>query len=75
MNDFDTGLNSVPPHSSVLHYRDPVVYNKKLKIIGELETKKLAQILSKFICLALKIDGSADRQNKDNKFVVVQYDL
>jgi hypothetical protein len=34
-NDSDTDLNSCHPHSSALHYRDPVVCKEMLQIVSE----------------------------------------
>lgn len=43
--------------------------------IGELEMNNVAQLLSTFICAALQMDDSADRQNKDKGVVFVRYVL
>jgi hypothetical protein len=40
-----------------------------LQIIN-LEVKKVVQLLSTAICVALQIDGSVDQQNGENMFVM-----
>lgn len=71
--DWEANIDSFQPPSMALHYRDPVVYAEMLEIVGSLEMKKAGEQLSKAICIALQVDGSTDRQNKDNKFVVARY--
>jgi hypothetical protein len=46
-----------------------------LQISGKLEKKKVVQLLSMATCAALQTDGSTNWQNKDNKFVTLQYIL
>jgi hypothetical protein len=71
--DWDVELDNYNPPASVFHYRDPVVYSEMLHVIAEIDMKKVAECLKQALCVAIQIDGSADRQNTDNKFVVARY--
>ena len=59
--------------SSVYHYRDPEAYSEMLGVIAAEETKALAEQLQKCVSFSLQVDGSVDKQQLDNKFIVVRY--
>jgi hypothetical protein len=53
-SDLDTDLNSLDPHGSALHYRDPIAYNEMQQIAGETEVE-----VPKLLPTALCRGGSA----------------
>ena len=44
-----------------------------LGVIAAEETKALAEQLQKCVSFSLQVDGSVDKQQLDNKFIVVRY--
>ena len=71
----DAEFDNYNPPASTFHYRDTVTFSGMLHIIGQLEMKKVAECLKQALCVAIQIDGSADRQNIDNKCVVARHIL
>ena len=67
-------VNFVPfnPSASAFHYKDPMVYAQMKSIVGKLEKKKVAEQLNKALCFSIQIDGSADRQQIDSKFITAR---
>lgn len=61
------------PSEENLRYRNPAGYNEMLEIISELEMEKVLKKINSCICYSLQIDGSVDRQQKDNKFSTLRY--
>ncbi|KAK5647428.1 hypothetical protein RI129_002320 [Pyrocoelia pectoralis] len=57
----------------IIHYRDPVVYSEMLHILEDRERRKLGDIISRSLCYSIQIDGSTNRENKDNKFLIDRY--
>ena len=57
------------PNESEFRYRNPVTYTEMKKIIGHLQTRKLAKTLNESLSYSLQIDGSADRMQVDSKFI------
>ena len=67
-------VNFVPfnPSASAFHHKDPMVYAEMKSIVGKLEKKKVAEQLNKALCFSIQIDGSADRQQIDSKFITAR---
>ena len=59
--------------SSLYHYRDPVTYAEMRSIVAKLQMEKAATDLKKCLCFSVQIDGSADRQQIDSKFVTARF--
>ena len=57
------------PQASYYHYRDPALYAELRNIIAKLEMRKVAQSLKDCLCYSVQIDGSADKQQVDSKFL------
>ena len=58
--------------SSVYHYRDPVTYAAMRDIVAKQEMKKTADVLKHCLCFSVQIDGSADKQQVDSKFITAR---
>ncbi|KAK5640471.1 hypothetical protein RI129_011282 [Pyrocoelia pectoralis] len=50
-----------------------MVYSEMLHMFGDSERRKLGDIISRSLCYSIQINGSTDRQNKDNKFLIARY--
>ena len=59
--------------SSFYHYRDPVTYAEMRNIVAKLQMEKAATELKKCLCYSVQIDGSADRQQIDSKFITARF--
>ena len=59
--------------SSFYHYRDPVTYAEMRNIVTKLQMEKAATELKKCLCYSVQIDGSADRQQIDSKFITARF--
>ena len=57
------------PPASCYHYRDPILYAEIRNIIAKLEIRNVAQFLKHYLCYSVQIDGSADKQQIDSKFI------
>ena len=71
--DMDAPFVSYSPSASDLHYRDPLVYQEMLEVVGDMQKQSLREELKSAIAFAIKLDGSADRRMVDNKFTSVRY--
>ena len=58
---------------SLYHYRDPVTYAEIRDIIGQQEMKKSSELLEDCLCCSVQIDGSANRQQVDSKFITARF--
>ncbi len=70
---WDADFVPFDPAASCYHYRDPVLYAELRNIIAKLEMKKVAQSLKDCLCYSVQIDGSADKQQVDSKFITARY--
>ena len=68
--DADFGPFNQP--SSVYIYRDPVTYAAMRDIFAKQEIKKTANVLQDCLCFSVQIDGSADKQQVDSKFITAR---
>ena len=68
-NGFDQQFEEFKPPGSVLHYRDPVIYAKMLKIEEELPSKVTSNLVNAAVVRAIQVDGSLSRTMRDNKIV------
>ena len=59
--------------ASGYHYRDPTAYAEMRDIIGQQEMKKTADLLKDCLCYSVQIDGSADKQQVDSKFITARF--
>jgi len=73
--NWEAEITSFQPSQSELHYRDPMIYAEMLHILGDMERKKIGGLISRSLCYSIQIDGSTDRQNRDNKFLICRYAL
>jgi hypothetical protein len=67
--DFSEPFAPFSPSASEFHYRDPVYYAEMLDVVGHLEKEKMLTTVKKAVAVSIQVDGSADRQMRDNKFV------
>ena len=56
-----------------IYYRDPVTYAEIRDVIGQQEMKKTSELLKDCLCYSVQIDGSADRQRVDSKFITARF--
>lgn len=61
------------PSASAFHYRDPLAYAEMTEIVASLEKKKVNQVLKQCLCFCVQIDGSADKQQVDSKFITARF--
>jgi hypothetical protein len=70
---WDADFVPFDPPASCYHYRDPMLYAEIRNIIAKQEMKKVAQLLKDCLCYSVQIDGSADKQQVDSKFITARY--
>ena len=70
---WDTEFVPFNQPGSLYHYRDPVTYAEMGDIIGQQEMKKTSESMKDCLCYSVKIDGSADRQQVDSKFITAKF--
>ena len=70
---WDTEFVPFNQPGSLYHYRDPVAYAEMRDIIGQLKMKKTSELLKDCLCYSVQIDGSADRQQVDSKFITARF--
>lgn len=59
--------------SSLYHYRDPTVYREMLEVVANVERQNISNALKGCVSYGIQIDGSVDKQQLDNKFIVARY--
>ena len=69
ISNMDKPFSSFAPHEEILRYRSPNTYHDMLMIISRHTRAEKNELLKKCLAFSIQIDGSADRQMTDNKFV------
>ena len=69
---WDTEFVPFSQRASGYHHRDATACAELREVIGQQEMKKTAGLLKNCLCYSVQIDGSADKQQVDSKFITAR---